>query len=879
MKIQLNHRQFLFAGVATIAIAGGSEVWAQAPAEPQGVALEQVVVTATRQSNTVNRVPLAVSAQTQRALDQQGIRNINDLQATVPSLRIGATESAGTATIAIRGIVQTSPSAPTTGFYLDEIPLQKRAGGGFGSINGTPIPPLFDLDRIEVLRGPQGTLFGGGSEGGTIRYIQPQPSLTRYSTYARAQVMSTKGGDLSYEGGVAVGGPIIQDKLGFRASVFARHNGGYVDLTDYRTGRVYDANANHGETRLGRLAVTWAPTSDIKITASYLGSHDDRHQTFTTTNPSVPGVVSVPQGCVKTNVAPSPANAFVVPLPLGPNCPPGFFTTKAYTIGPLNLGADQALVLGPSTYGTDLHISSVDGSWEFAGGHTLRSISSYTEDVSTGVQPQTFPNTLITYAPLGGATYTVPGQTPLRFNGGFVFNPNITADLTGLGLGSQIEPATRNRRTVFTQELRMSSPADARPLSWVAGLYYSNSRQHIVNRVNASPLAWQQFGGLTIEQRFGVIPFPGYFALIDEADNDQELAAFADATFKLGDHWRVLGGLRFSRITTSFTQSNSGPNGGTLSPRVSDGSLKVGTVTENPITPKIGLQYLITPDDMIYISAAKGFRPGGVNQVCAAACQSTLSRNYGYPLPLSPANLNKVVPPTYASDSVWSYELGAKLRLLDGRAQINADIYRIDWSNVQWNVSITDVQVFNVPTARSEGAELEAQFRPISNLTLNGALTYGKASFTSGLAVPATVAGAPALVVAVNGLELPAPNWTADVGARFDARLAEAVRGYARVDYRWQKQYLRSAPGINGYEPDTNVVPSVQTVNLRFGAEFKDFDFNVFVNNAMDDRSGPMSGGRGGCQNLACSTFASFLFTSVSAQIPRQIGLQVVYRH
>src|SRR5665213_1947148 len=74
--------------------------------------------------------------------------------------------------------------AATTGFYLDDAPLQKRNGSGFGSQNGTPVPAMFDLDRIEVLRGPQGTLFGGSSEGGTIRFIQAQPSLTRYSAYA-----------------------------------------------------------------------------------------------------------------------------------------------------------------------------------------------------------------------------------------------------------------------------------------------------------------------------------------------------------------------------------------------------------------------------------------------------------------------------------------------------------------------------------------------------------------------------------------------------------------------------------------------------------------------------------------------------------------------
>src|SRR5690348_15615331 len=126
--------------------------------------LEEITVTATRTSDTVNRVPLAVTAETQKSLDQQGIRTIADFAATVPSLLLTGQEASGLATVSIRGIRQTSATAATTGFYLDETALQKRAAAGFGSQNGTPIPPLFDLERVEVLRGPQGTLFGGGSE-------------------------------------------------------------------------------------------------------------------------------------------------------------------------------------------------------------------------------------------------------------------------------------------------------------------------------------------------------------------------------------------------------------------------------------------------------------------------------------------------------------------------------------------------------------------------------------------------------------------------------------------------------------------------------------------------------------------------------------------
>ena len=174
--------------------------------------LADVVVTATRQSDTVSRVPLSVTAVSQKTLDQEGIKTVSDLQSTVPALQIAGPP--GNVQITIRGI-SSSQGTPTTGIYLNDTPLQKRFVNGTSgnSNNGSPVPPLFDVERVEVLRGPQGTLYGGSSEGGTIRFITPQPSLTHYSTYIRTELSSyTEGGGTSYEGGAAVGGPLVKGR-------------------------------------------------------------------------------------------------------------------------------------------------------------------------------------------------------------------------------------------------------------------------------------------------------------------------------------------------------------------------------------------------------------------------------------------------------------------------------------------------------------------------------------------------------------------------------------------------------------------------------------------------------------------------------------------
>ena len=173
-------RAALFVSAAASALAAG-QAFAQAPAPSSGggQALEEVVVTATRQTSTVNKVPLSIAAVTQQTIDQQGLKQATDLVRTVPGLTLaaGAPAQTGLATFAIRGIVA-SVGAATTGVYLDDTSLTRRNNAGVNQNPGAAQPVLYDLARVEVLKGPQGTLYGGSSEGGTVRYITPLPSLT-----------------------------------------------------------------------------------------------------------------------------------------------------------------------------------------------------------------------------------------------------------------------------------------------------------------------------------------------------------------------------------------------------------------------------------------------------------------------------------------------------------------------------------------------------------------------------------------------------------------------------------------------------------------------------------------------------------------------------
>ena len=226
-------------------------------------------MTATRHEESLSKVPISVTALTQEALDVRGVKDFQDVARFTPGVNI---DNSGTNNISIRGIASTG-GAGTTGIYLDDTPIQMRA---LAFNPDEALPKTFDIDRVEVLRGPQGTLFGSGSEGGTVRYITTQPSLTKTSIYSRAEVSYTEGGDPSYEAGVAGGMPLIDGTLGVRASVWYRRDGGYIDRIDPTTLATEQKNANYDQTMLVRLAAVWAATDHLTVTPSFY--YQDRYR-------------------------------------------------------------------------------------------------------------------------------------------------------------------------------------------------------------------------------------------------------------------------------------------------------------------------------------------------------------------------------------------------------------------------------------------------------------------------------------------------------------------------------------------------------------------------------------------------------------------------
>jgi iron complex outermembrane recepter protein len=253
----------------------------------EGNVLEEIVVTSTKRAEALKNVPISVAAFSQEKLDKQNINTFEDIARMTPGVTFSRRGSGNSHRndISIRGI-SAGPGTATTGVYVDETPIQIRPDC---CVSSNPYPRIFDLDRVEILRGPQGTLYGAGSEGGTIRFITPEPSLSQYNVYARAEASGTEGGDPSHELGLAVGGPIVPDKLGFRLSAYYGKDGGVVNHINRLDQRIIAKNADWNDATVVRGALKWAVTDNLTVSPAFLYQkeriNDSSHYWETFSNP------------------------------------------------------------------------------------------------------------------------------------------------------------------------------------------------------------------------------------------------------------------------------------------------------------------------------------------------------------------------------------------------------------------------------------------------------------------------------------------------------------------------------------------------------------------------------------------------------------------
>ncbi len=777
--------------------------------------LEEIVVTATRRSEVLSKVPISVTALNQDALDERGVKDFQDLVRYTPGVNI---DSAITNAISIRGI-SSSGGAGTTGIYLDDTPIQMRSVG-FNPDDS--LPRTFDLDRVEVLRGPQGTLFGAGSEGGTVRYILAPPKLHGSSTYLRSELAYTEGGAPTYELGVAHGMTLIDGTLGIRASAWYREEGGWIDRVDPTTRSVTESNANHGEAYMLRLAAVWEPISTLDVTPSIIYQSSKTHDDGTYWP-----AYSDPGAGHFNNATPERL--------------PG--SDKYYLPAlKIELNLERSQIISNTSY------YSRDEDTAYQG--TVYDLSYY-QSLGWSTNPINDPN----YVGVGGAAISGCGATSVATTAPCDWYPLI--DGHGIHLpagfaGYQTPNTVNNTQHSLTQEVRWQSTDDKSRWRWTVGGFYQQAKQESVETLTDTRINdfFQYLYGVSpADVYFGDFYScpgqPGTYTAIpacavyynDNKTTDRQLAGFGELGYAITDTVRLTVGDRYAHLTFSLDHYADGyENYGPGTAHASS--------SENANTPKLGIAYQRDPNNLFYATYAKGFRAGGGNAPLPDYCLADLD-NTGYP---------NGAPLTYKSDSTQSYEIGSKNNF--GSAfRIATSVYYIRWQDIQQNVYVpgacglqfTD----NLGTAVAKGFDLQADIA-VGPMKFDVAAGYTDARYTASSALRSpycpSASTTPCLPLARDGDAISGqasinlapslnPPWTVALGAQYDFRAAEHA-AFVRFDYQYQSRnhWLSNLqdPGTSQFNADTYTLSSTDFAQLRGGITLGSWGLSAFVDNLFD---------------------------------------------
>jgi outer membrane receptor protein involved in Fe transport len=718
---------------------------APAAAGTAGTGLEEIVVTAEKFKSTVQDTPISLTALSGDQLGAAGITSVEDIAHEVPGLSMRSA-SPGLTEYEARGLASNGGAAPTVGFYLDEIPLSPPALSQSGKV--VIDPNLYDIDRVEVLRGPQGTLYGSGSMGGTVKVVTNQPRLGVFEGSVQGTLSNTQGGSGNWGGNFSLNLP-FGDKLALRVVGGDAYRSGWIDNVTLSPFPVNVASTAFGsltaapvqsvihdanDMRIwgGRATLLFQPTDDISIVATFmkqsmsLGGYDLLDSTPTSSAP-----------------------------------------------GPLYKAHYEAIPLRESIH-DDISIYGVTATINL-GFADLTSATSYwdrlgwqTEDASVSIywtNAQAGPP----YPPLLSIPY------------------------------SEVDPSRQ-----FSQELRLTSH-DVGGLHWVAGAFYSSLHS-----------VWQE-ESRNPQNTF--VPDGSYFTSYNPYSVAQK-ALFADGSYTITNQLKLAAGVRWYSYASNQHEYSWGYDAPSATPPA---FATVTRASDRGYNPRVNLSYEPTKDFTGYVTASRGFRPGGANQI------------------IPPPNLPPHCTPgtlAFGPDNAWNYEIGEKAKLFDNWLTINGDVYYIKWSGVQQVFTLVcGYQYYNnAGDGRTFGPELEVNAKLASEWTLSfsGSWTDAKITHPSGpyqqyvsqqvflpdgVTRPCPVSG---------NCSVPIMNVTKD-SASLALTYATTVMGDYQLTARISDSFVGSSYDVAyyfGYQ-----LPSYNVSNARVNLAHGKWSANVFVDN------------------------------------------------
>ncbi len=526
--------------------------------------IETVVVTAQKRKEDASKVPVSISVMNGDALANQHITGLEDITRSVPNVSFSGGlqgNGPGLSNIEMRGIASSAGSG-TVGVYMDDVSMTTRNLYSLGS----PEPKFFDVDRIEVLRGPQGTLYGASSMGGTLKVLLNQPDLKRYDNSVSADVSSTSHGGINNTINGVLNVPLIPNELALRIGLQSSHISGYINQVDPVTLATVNSKTNTEDDAVMRMAMKWQVTKELSISPSLF------YQKIKTGD--------LPTEYPTSQVTGAPLLPFQVSKPF------------------LEPGTDK------------LFTPSLSISYDL-GGADLISITSYYQRSFDRVQDGTQANSsyiggsFVAPGPLADALIVLPGYVYLT---------------------NQVRQFSQEFRVTS----KSYDPKSGNPLTWLAGAYFSNLHTTVndnepIPGINA---LFSKYGVSADDPNVVAGSFPGAFSgdsayFSARHYRTTQKALFGEASYHVTPDLTATVGLRGLSATDSLAREGS--NFFTSTPGM---TIQLPTEqTTTAYTPKFALSWNVDPTDQVYANVAKGFRLGGQNRdiplsVCGAELKS-----------------------------------------------------------------------------------------------------------------------------------------------------------------------------------------------------------------------------------------------------------------
>ena len=789
--------------VASILAAAPQPVYA---ADQTRATLDEVIVTARKREESLQDTPVSITALSGETLYEQGVVDLKGIANSTPNMEFsyGGNGSGGGnfAQIFLRGVGQPDfiiTKDPGVGVYVDGVYLARAPGS---------VLELLDVERIEVLRGPQGTLYGKNTIGGAVNVVTKQPQ-GESSGVAEITLGSFKRRDVS----ASVEFPIVDDKLAVRISAMSRSQDGFYRRLDYYEGPSNQFGADKSKThgndtnrQSGRINLLFTPTENLEF-ALAADVTKERQEPIEYQLIGVPTPAGVPAGATLANNIELYSRLFAPRLGVRPYGP-SYIPAEPWTTYSSWPGYNNSDI-----WGTSLTIK-----WD-VGAFDIKSITAYRElDVQTKGDADATPFDIVA-------------------SGG-------------------IEIAQHQ----FSEELQFSGTALSERLNWVGGLWYFEETATDIQRS-------RQLAGLF--ELLSTLPFqsvapgnrgPGSASpIVCPAStclgggitntNDRAIArssrtgtrlmentsyaGFAQASFDITDMFETTVGLRYSKESKDFTYAEIYP---TLPLPYTDPG--TNRAFDNPsfpqttmsdswtvFTPLVSFGINWSDDVLTYLQWSKGFKAGGFN---------------GRPSPAT-----GLAP--FGPEEIWTAELGLKSDWFDNRLRANAAVYFSDYTEIQITrlsptVANTRVEE-NAGDGEIRGAELELSAVPVEGLNISAAVGYNDFKYKtlkSGVQLTCSVGN-----VDFSNCTLPFnPKFTAAVGASYTFGLGELGELSLRADAKHSDDYF--------VDPDNTVIIAQEaytSLDARITLKLNDGDSDVFVGGSNLTNEAVVANGVNSVQN------------------------------